>query len=206
MKRTEKQAEIATLTESFREADAVLLTEYRGLTVEQMKSLRRELGAEVRYHVAKNTLARIAAQEAGLEDIADDLTARPLSLSSPVTSLPQLRPSRTSQKVTTSSSLRPAWWKVRDLTPMASRYSQTSNRVKSSSRRQQEPSRLRWLRLHSSSRHPPRRLFVPLTPCVRSRKPLLKSSSTHTMLITSKEVTASQVGKGRKVYHGQAHC
>ena len=74
MKRTEKQAEIAALTDSFREADAILLTEYRGMTVEQMKTLRRELGAGVRYHVAKNTLARIAATEAGLEDIADDLT------------------------------------------------------------------------------------------------------------------------------------
>lgn len=74
MKRTEKQAEIAALTESFREADAVLLTEYRGLTVEQMKTLRRALGTEVRYHVAKNTLAKIAANEVGFEAINDDLT------------------------------------------------------------------------------------------------------------------------------------
>ena len=66
MKRTEKSAEIAELTEAFRSSDAVLLTEYRGLSVEQMKTLRRALGSDVRYHVAKNTLARIAAKDAGV--------------------------------------------------------------------------------------------------------------------------------------------
>lgn len=74
MKRTEKSAEIAQLTEEFRNSDAVLLTEYRGLTVEQMKTLRRALGSDVRYHVAKNTLVRIAAKDAGVEGLDADLT------------------------------------------------------------------------------------------------------------------------------------
>ncbi|MFP7697316.1 50S ribosomal protein L10 [Trueperella sp. LYQ143] len=73
MARTDKSAEIALLTDLFREADAVLLTEYRGLSVKQMKTLRRSLGTDVRYHVTKNTLARIAAKEAGIEGIDDDL-------------------------------------------------------------------------------------------------------------------------------------
>lgn len=73
MARTDKSAQIAQLTEAFRESDAVLVTEYRGLTVEQMKTLRRALGADVHYHVAKNTLARIAAKDAGIEGIDDDL-------------------------------------------------------------------------------------------------------------------------------------
>ncbi|MEW6942542.1 50S ribosomal protein L10 [Trueperella pyogenes] len=74
MKRTDKSAEIAALTAAFRESDAVLLTEYRGLTVEQMKTLRRALGSDVRYHVAKNTLVRIAAKDAGVEGLDKDLT------------------------------------------------------------------------------------------------------------------------------------
>ncbi|AHU89426.1 50S ribosomal protein L10 [Trueperella pyogenes] len=74
MKRTDKSAEIAALTAAFRESDAVLLTEYRGLTVEQMKTLRRALGSDVRYHVAKNTLVRIAAKDAGVEGLDEDLT------------------------------------------------------------------------------------------------------------------------------------
>ncbi len=52
--------------ERFRAADAVLLTEYRGLTVGQPKQLRRGLGENATYAVVKNTLARLAAKEVGL--------------------------------------------------------------------------------------------------------------------------------------------
>ncbi|MBM7824913.1 large subunit ribosomal protein L10 [Arcanobacterium pluranimalium] len=73
MARTDKSAAIAELTEDFRKSSAVLVTEYRGLTVAQLKTLRRALGADAEYKVAKNTLARIAAREAGIEGLDDDL-------------------------------------------------------------------------------------------------------------------------------------
>ena len=61
MKRPEKEAVIAELTDKFRNADAIYLTEYRGLTVPQISELREKLGRDTSYAVAKNTLARIAA-------------------------------------------------------------------------------------------------------------------------------------------------
>ena len=44
MKRPEKEAVVAQLTDKFREADAIYLTEYRGLTVPQISELREKLG------------------------------------------------------------------------------------------------------------------------------------------------------------------
>ncbi|KFF30587.1 50S ribosomal protein L10 [Bifidobacterium bombi] len=74
MKRPEKEAVIAQLTDKFREADAVYLTEYRGLTVPQVSDLREKLGRDTSYAVAKNTLARIAAKEAGYEGFDEVLS------------------------------------------------------------------------------------------------------------------------------------
>ena len=44
-----------------------MLTDYRGLTVKQLQELRRSLGEDVSYAVAKNTLTKIAAKDAGVE-------------------------------------------------------------------------------------------------------------------------------------------
>ena len=74
MKRPEKEAVVAQLTEEFRNADAVYLTEYRGLTVPQISDLREKLGRDTSYTVAKNTLARIAAKEAGIEGLDEILS------------------------------------------------------------------------------------------------------------------------------------
>lgn len=74
MARSDKVAAVAELVERFREADAVLLTEYRGLTVKQLKELRRSLGDNANYAVVKNTLAALAAKEVGLDFLAEDLT------------------------------------------------------------------------------------------------------------------------------------
>ncbi|OKL46002.1 50S ribosomal protein L10 [Boudabousia marimammalium] len=74
MARPDKVAAVEKLTELFRSSSAVLLTEYRGLSVGQMKDLRRSLGENATYTVAKNTLAAIAAREAGMEFLAEDLT------------------------------------------------------------------------------------------------------------------------------------
>ena len=73
MAREDRTSSIAQLKEKFENANAVLLTEYRGLTVGEMKDLRRSIMANAEYKVAKNTLARIAAKEAGIEGIEDML-------------------------------------------------------------------------------------------------------------------------------------
>jgi len=46
-----------------------VLTEYRGLTVAQLKELRRSLAGNATYAVVKNTLTKIAAREAGVETL-----------------------------------------------------------------------------------------------------------------------------------------
>ena len=78
MKRPEKEAVVAQLTDKFRDADAIYLTEYRGLTVPQISDLREKLGRDTSYTVAKNTLIRIAAKEAGIEGL-DEILAGPLA-------------------------------------------------------------------------------------------------------------------------------
>jgi len=76
MARPDKEAAVAELTEDFRGATATVLTEYRGLSVTAMKTLRRSLGTGTKYSVVKNTLTKIAAKNAGVE-IADDLLVGP---------------------------------------------------------------------------------------------------------------------------------
>jgi len=56
-----------------------VLTEYRGLTVAQLKDLRRSLGRQTTYAVAKNTLAKRAASDAGISGL-DPLFTGPTAL------------------------------------------------------------------------------------------------------------------------------
>jgi large subunit ribosomal protein L10 len=77
--RPDKGDSVAELTESFQDASATLLTEYRGLTVKQLKELRRALGADTTYAVVKNTLTKIAAERAGLSGL-DALLAGPTAV------------------------------------------------------------------------------------------------------------------------------
>ncbi|RJK93438.1 50S ribosomal protein L10 [Vallicoccus soli] len=79
MARPEKAAAVAELTEQFRSSSAAVLTEYRGLTVAQLKELRRALGETTEYAVVKNTLTRIAAKDAGV-DAFDDLLQGPSAI------------------------------------------------------------------------------------------------------------------------------
>jgi large subunit ribosomal protein L10 len=67
MANAEKTAAVAELADSFRQSSGAVLTEYRGLTVKQLQELRRSLGEDVSYAVAKNTLTKIAAKDAGVE-------------------------------------------------------------------------------------------------------------------------------------------
>jgi large subunit ribosomal protein L10 len=68
-----KEATVAELTDSFRTSNAVLLTEYRGLTVAQLKTLRQSISEHASYAVVKNTLTKIAANEAGISSFDEQL-------------------------------------------------------------------------------------------------------------------------------------
>ena len=71
---SEKQALVASIKEKLTTAKGAVLTSYKGLTVAQDTELRRALReAGVSYHVVKNTMTRIAAKEAGLEEINEHL-------------------------------------------------------------------------------------------------------------------------------------
>jgi large subunit ribosomal protein L10 len=77
--RSDKASAVVELTDSFRNSTATLLTEYRGLTVKQMTELRRSLGNQTKYSVSKNTLAKRAATDAGIEGL-DALFTGPTAL------------------------------------------------------------------------------------------------------------------------------
>src|SRR5690554_5476182 len=68
-----KEATVAELTKQFESSSAVLLTEYRGLTVSQLKELRRSISEHATYAVVKNTLTKIAANNAGITSFDDEL-------------------------------------------------------------------------------------------------------------------------------------
>ena len=69
-----KEATVAELTKLFESSSAVLLTEYRGLTVAQLPTLRRSISEHATYAVVKNTLTKIAANNASIGSFDDDLT------------------------------------------------------------------------------------------------------------------------------------
>lgn len=73
MARPDKAAAVEQLTDEFSSSNAAVLTEYRGLTVANLKDLRRSLGSGANYAVAKNTLALIAAKQAGIDGLDDVL-------------------------------------------------------------------------------------------------------------------------------------
>jgi large subunit ribosomal protein L10 len=73
MARPDKADAVAELTDQFSNSAAAVLTEYRGLTVKDLKALRRSLGESATYAVTKNTLTTIAAREAGIEGLDDQL-------------------------------------------------------------------------------------------------------------------------------------
>ena len=79
MARPDKAAAVAELTDAFRESSAAVLTEYRGLTVAQLKELRRSLAGNATYAVVKNTLTKIAAKQAGV-DTLDPLLEGPSAI------------------------------------------------------------------------------------------------------------------------------
>jgi large subunit ribosomal protein L10 len=73
MARSDKVAAVAELADRFTNSAGVVLTEYRGLSVKALMQLRRSLGNDASYAVSKNTLTTIAAREAGLDAIQEQL-------------------------------------------------------------------------------------------------------------------------------------
>ena len=74
MLKVEKEKTVKELKEKLSLTKSLFLTDFRGLNVEEMSKLRRDLrkgGAE--YKITKNTLIRMAAQASGLEVIGDYL-------------------------------------------------------------------------------------------------------------------------------------
>ena len=69
-----KQDKIEAMKENFAKAKVAVVTEYRGLTVEEITTLRRALQKENSdYMVTKNTLAKIASKGTPFEVLADSL-------------------------------------------------------------------------------------------------------------------------------------
>lgn len=183
MARPDKAAAVAELADMFRGSSAVLLTEYRGLSVSKLKDLRRSLSGTATYAVAKNTLASIAAREAGVGDLAEHLTG-PIALTfvsgeppvaakalkdfakaNPQLVIREVSSTAGSSRPTTSSSL------------------PSSNPATCCSPRPPEPSRPRCSRPRTSSPHPPPRPCAPSRPCARSRLPRPERSHTTTPLL-----------------------
>lgn len=71
MLRSEKQQSVADLEKIYHESSSVIVTHYHGLTVSQLTSLRKNLrnnGAG--FKVIKNTLSKIAVDNAGLGSVS----------------------------------------------------------------------------------------------------------------------------------------
>jgi large subunit ribosomal protein L10 len=80
MPTAEKAQTIEVLAQKLRESKGAVLLDYRGLNVADITALRRQLaGDEVEFHVAKNTLLRIAAERAEV-DVAPELLTGPTAV------------------------------------------------------------------------------------------------------------------------------
>jgi large subunit ribosomal protein L10 len=80
MANAEKTAVVEDLTGKFRDSSGAVLTEYRGLTVAQLSELRGNLRGNATFAVTKNTLAKLAATEAGLGDQVGPLLSGPSAI------------------------------------------------------------------------------------------------------------------------------
>jgi large subunit ribosomal protein L10 len=70
MPKAEKEAKVKELTERFKSSQGALLADFRGLTVKDVTDLRRSLrSAETTFSVVKNTLTKLAAKQAGLDEV-----------------------------------------------------------------------------------------------------------------------------------------
>jgi large subunit ribosomal protein L10 len=80
MARADKVTAVAELTERFQNSSGAVLTEYRGLSVSQFGELRQVLGENATFSVVKNTLTKIAADQAGLAGEITSLLSGPSAI------------------------------------------------------------------------------------------------------------------------------
>jgi len=71
MAKPNKVETVAEIADKFRNSSAAVITEYSGLTVSQITTLRRSLGTGATYRVAKNTLVKRAAADAGVQGLEE---------------------------------------------------------------------------------------------------------------------------------------
>lgn len=75
-----KEAKVAEIKEKLEKAQAIVLADYQGLTVEEDTALRKSLReAGVEYKVYKNNLVTLAAKELGMEGL-DEYLEGPVSI------------------------------------------------------------------------------------------------------------------------------
>ena len=79
MAQADKATAVADIAEQFKSSTATVITEYRGLSVANLAELRRSLSGSATYSVAKNTLIKRAASEAGVEGL-DELFVGPTAI------------------------------------------------------------------------------------------------------------------------------
>jgi large subunit ribosomal protein L10 len=72
MLRSEKERVVAELAERLRSAETLMVADYRGLTMPEIEELRtRLIEAGARFTVVKNTLTKLAAEQAGTEQVLE---------------------------------------------------------------------------------------------------------------------------------------
>ncbi|MGA9613920.1 MAG: 50S ribosomal protein L10 [Mycobacterium sp.] len=79
MAQADKATAVADIAEQFKSSTATVITDYRGLSVANLAELRRSLAGSATYSVAKNTLIKRAASEAGIEGL-DQLFVGPTAI------------------------------------------------------------------------------------------------------------------------------
>ena len=111
----QKKAQVEELAQKLKEAQSIVLTDYRGLTVDQDTKLRKALReANVEYKVIKNSIINFATKESNLEGFQNILRALPQHIST----TDAVEPSRllqNLQKNSKSSKSRAAWLKEESL-------------------------------------------------------------------------------------------
>lgn len=74
MPKPEKLESVAAITKLFKDSTSCFVTDYQGLNVEDITELRKNLRENnIRYLIAKNTLIKIGAKEAGTEGLDEHL-------------------------------------------------------------------------------------------------------------------------------------
>ncbi|GAB2984663.1 50S ribosomal protein L10 [Amycolatopsis acidiphila] len=71
MAKPDKVSAVTEIADRFRNSSATVVTQYNGLSVSQLSQLRRALGTSAKYRVAKNTLVKRAAEDAGIEGLEE---------------------------------------------------------------------------------------------------------------------------------------